>query len=121
MTGSGFAATVPAFAVVRVSTFDEAELARSAASIQEFQGLHASQPGYAGAITVDVGPGRRLMVNLWESEDDANSARENLLRPIGTLLGGAMNRSALIGAGPVLDIDIPIVATPTTHTHEVQQ
>ena len=114
-------ATVPTFAIIRVSTFDDAELARSAPDILQFQRLHASQPGYAGAITVDIGPGRRLVVNLWDGEDDANAARENLLRPIDTLLDRPMNGSSLIGAGPVIDIDIPVVATATTHIREVQR
>ena len=119
MTDHGLAAMVPAFAIVRVSTFDEAELARSAAGMLEFQRLHASQPGYAGTIAVDIGPGRSLVVNLWRSEEDANSARENLLGPIDALLGPAMNGSSLIGAGPITDIDLP-VGTRTTHDHEEQ-
>jgi len=119
MTRHAVATTVPTFAVVRVATFDQAELARSAADLQEFQRLHARQPGYAGAITIDIAPGRHLVVNLWESEEYANSARENLLSPIDTLLSRAMNSSSLIGAGTVIDIDFP-VATATTNIHEVQ-
>jgi hypothetical protein len=119
MSTQGVETRVPTFAIVRVSSFDPAQLARSAASLQEFQKLHAGQPGYAGAITIDIAPGRHLVVNLWESEEDANSARENLLSPIDTLLGAAMNGTTLIGAGPVIDIDLP-VATATTHIYEVQ-
>jgi hypothetical protein len=117
MTGQVSEAKVPKFAIARFSTFDEAGLVRAAADIDEFQRLHASQPGYAGTITVDIGSGRRLTVNLWESEEYANAARENLLSAIDTLLGGVMTASSLIAAGPVVAMDLPSFATPT-HINE---
>jgi hypothetical protein len=59
-------------------------------------------------------------VNLWESEAEADAARENLRSAIDALLGGVMTASSLIGAGPVVDMDIPVFATPT-HVHEDQR
>jgi hypothetical protein len=120
MTGQVTAPRVPKFAIVRVSTFDVASLVGAAAAVEEFQRLHASQPGYAGTITVDLGSGRRLAVNLWESEEDADAARENLRSAIDALLGDVMTDSALIGTGPVLRTDIRAYAPPT-QVHEEQR
>ena len=120
MTSQITAPKVPKFAIVRLSTFDEARLVGAAAAVDEFQRLHASQPGYAGTINVDIGSGRRLAVNLWESEADAGAARESLRSAIDALLGEVMTGSSLIGAGPVLGMDIHPSAPPT-QVHEEQR
>lgn len=113
MTGQISTAQAPKFAIVRISTFDGAGLARAVADIDEFQRLHASQPGYAGTLTVDLGCGRRLAVNLWESEEYADAARETLRNAIDSLLGDVMTDSSLIGTGPVLEMDIRAYAPPS--------
>jgi hypothetical protein len=113
MTSQISTAQAPKFAIVRVSTFDEAGLLRAVGAVDEFQRLHASQPGYAGTMTVDLGSGRRLAVNLWKSEEYADASRENLRNAIDGLLGDVMTDSSLIGTGPVLEMDIRACAPPS--------
>ncbi len=42
-------------AVLRLNTFDADKLAAASEQLEEFDRLHAVQPGYLGNVTVDVG------------------------------------------------------------------
>lgn len=106
MTSHAPAGNEPKYAIVRLSTFDDSKLAQSPADYAQFQRRHAALPGYAGSISVDLGAGRRLAVNLWRSEEDGDSARESLRDTIAALLGDALTGSQLIGAGPIAEIDL---------------
>jgi hypothetical protein len=56
------------YAVVRLNSFEANKLAGSADSLKQFDQAHAAQPGYVGSIVVDLQDGRRLVLNLWDSE-----------------------------------------------------
>ena len=62
------------FAVLRVNTFDPDKLSASEDLIAEFDRIHAAQPGYVGSVVVDLGRGRRLALNLWDSIEHSQAA-----------------------------------------------
>lgn len=100
------------FAIVRINSFDEHKLADATTDLRAFARLHASQPGYAGSVTVKLAEGRRLTVNLWDSELHAATGLSNLRAQVGRVLEPVMTApSQLIGAGPV-DTDL---ITPKPH------
>jgi hypothetical protein len=79
------------YAIIRKNAYDPAKLAHAGPALAEFQDLHAAQPGYAGSIDVDAGDGKRIIVNLWQTEQDArrhDSARAAPAAPAGTADGG---------------------------------
>lgn len=62
------------YAVVRLNPFEANKLANSADSLKQFDQAHAAQPGYVGSIVVDLQGGRRLVLNLWDSEAHSATA-----------------------------------------------
>ena len=96
------------YAVVRRNAFDPDRLAAASAALREFDELHAAQPGFQGTILIEEGDGRRLVVNLWRSEQDARAALAVLVPEVGRLLEPLMSEpSELIGVGTVLAADLP--------------
>jgi hypothetical protein len=94
-------------AVMRVNTFDPAKLADSSNQLEEFDRLHAAQPGYVGNVTVDLGGSRRFVLNLWDTEQH----RQEGLRALGPAVERLVNPllakpSELVGVGPVLESDL---------------
>jgi hypothetical protein len=95
------------YGVLRLNPFDPDKLAESADQLEEFDRLHASQPGFAGSIVVDLGSGRRFMVNLWQNEDASKAAFERLMPEVDRLLTPLLSEpSEFIGAGPVIAADL---------------
>lgn len=95
------------YAVVRELFYDPEKLAKAAGRLEEFQSLHAQQPGYVGSVTVDLGGGHRLAVNLWETEAQSIAARDALGPAVQRLLEPLMVApSKLVGAGPVVENDL---------------
>ncbi len=95
------------YAVLRLNSFDPDKLAQSADQLEEFDRIHASQPGFAGSIAVDLGSGRRFIVNLWQSEDASKAAFERLMPEVDRLLTPLLSEpSDFIGAGPVIAQDL---------------
>jgi hypothetical protein len=95
------------YAVLRLNSFDPAKLAVSADLLEEFDKIHAAQPGYVGSVVVDLGAGRRFALNLWESEQHSAAALGVLGPEVGRLLGPLMAApSQLIGVGRVLTSDL---------------
>jgi len=95
------------YAIVRDASYDGARLAQGAAQLDEFQAIHARQPGYQGTIVVDIGNGRRITVNLWESEGQATAALPKMVPEVERLLTPLLTAPAqLIGAGPVVISDL---------------
>ena len=95
------------YAIVRDNLYDSAKLAQGGDQLAEFQALHARQPGYRGTIVVDAGNGRWLAVNLWETAEHAEAARQALLPEVRRLLEPLMARpSQLIATGPVVLADL---------------
>ena len=43
------------YAVLRLNSFDPVKLAVSADRLEEFDKIHAAQPGYVGSVVVDLG------------------------------------------------------------------
>ncbi len=95
------------YAIVRDTTYDPAKLAEGQQQFDEFQTVHARQPGYRGSLVVDAGNGRQLAVNLWESEQDARAALPRMVPEVERLLGPMMaGPSQLVASGPVVLADI---------------
>ena len=95
------------YAVLRKNAFDPDRLAGSPDQLEEFDRIHASQPGYAGSIVVDLGSGRRFMVNLWQSEEASRAAFERLRPEVDRLLTPLLSApSEFLGAGPVIAEDL---------------
>jgi hypothetical protein len=93
-------------AVLRINSFDPGKLAAGQEQLEEFNKIHAAQPGFLGSVTVDLGEGRQFVLNLWDSEEHRVSGLEALgpavERFMNPLLAGP---SELIGVGPVVASD----------------
>lgn len=101
------------YAVARRNHFDQAQLARHHEDFEKFQRLHASQPGYAGNLTVELGGGELLTVTLWDSDSDARAAREILSPAVERLLNPLMTRpSELVGVGNIAVTDLMLARQP---------
>jgi len=95
------------YAIVRESTYHPNALERGRDRLDEFQALHAAQPGYAGTVVVELSAGRWLTVNVWESEEDARTALPAMAPAVERLLEPMMARpSEMIGAGRVVLTDL---------------
>jgi hypothetical protein len=89
------------YAIVRKNTFDQRKLDESSRQIAAFQRLHASQEGYAGSFTVDLGDGTNITVNLWDSEEGASRALSVLEAEVRRVLKPLMSApSQVLGVGP---------------------
>jgi len=94
------------FAIVRLNSFDQNKLAASSA-LEQFDQIHRAQPGYVGTIVVDLQAGRRMVLNLWESEEYSAAALSVLGSEVGRLLEPLMSDpSELVGAGTVISTDL---------------
>ncbi|HJQ86741.1 MAG TPA: hypothetical protein VJ820_04675 [Propionibacteriaceae bacterium] len=92
--------------MVRLNSFDPINLAGSAAP-EQFDQIHRTQPGYVGTIVVDLQAGRRLVLNLWESEEDSAAALSVVGPKSVRLLEPFMSHaSELVGAGTVISTDL---------------
>jgi hypothetical protein len=95
------------YAILRDSTYETPESARSSEAMAEFQQLHSSQPGYKGNVVVDAGNGRLFTLTIWETGADAAAARSALETEVRRLLGALMKYpSRLIGTGEVTTFDL---------------
>jgi hypothetical protein len=95
------------YAITRKNTYDPAKLAAAAPALGEFQALHAAQPGYAGGIDIDIGQGQRIIVNLWQSEQDARAGQAVLVPHVQRLIEPLMaGPSQLLGSGEVAATDL---------------
>lgn len=90
-----------AYAVIRINTLDPAKVAQAGDELRWFDELHAQQPGSLGGIVVDLGGGRQVLVDLWESEEQSRAGlavlgpwASQVLMPLLT------EPSQLLGAGP---------------------
>lgn len=91
------------YAVLRLNSFNPDRLAEARGQLEEFDRIHASQAGFEGTIVVDLGSGRRFMVNLWQSEDASKEAFERLAPEVDRLLTPLLSApSQFVGAGPVI-------------------
>lgn len=95
------------YAVLRMNSFDPNQLAASSESLERFDKIHTAQPGYAGSVVVDLGEGRRFVLNLWDSEESSTSALSVLEPEIGRLVSPLLvSPSELIGVGTVISSDL---------------
>jgi hypothetical protein len=101
------------YAVLRLNSYDPEKFERSRQSVEEFDKLHAAQPGYVGSVSVDLGGGRRFAVNLWQSSDHSREAMKVLVPEVDRLLGPLMSEpSQFVGAGEVISFDLPASPEP---------
>lgn len=95
------------YAIIRELVYDETKLAKAGEQLQEFQRLHKEQPGFIGNLTVEVGAGHQIVINLWENEAQSNAGREALGPVVQRIQAPLMSApSRLIGAGPVVYSDV---------------
>jgi len=95
------------YAVLRLNSFDPAKLAASREELEEFDRVHAAQPGYVGSVVVDLGESRRFALNLWESEQHSAAAFSVLGPEVQRLLVPLLSSpSKLIGVGTVISSDL---------------
>jgi hypothetical protein len=95
------------YAIIRKNTYDPAKLAHAGHALAEFQALHAAQPGYAGSIDVDAGDGQRIIVNLWQTEQNARAGQTVLVPHLQRLLEPLMaGPSQFVGFGEVAASDL---------------
>jgi hypothetical protein len=100
------------YAVVRINQLDPDRVRDAQHELDEFDQTHAAQPGYRGTLSVDLGGNRQLVVNLWESEQQAADARAALTPTVARLLNPVLTQpSQLLGAGPVHAFQL-LPATP---------
>ncbi len=96
------------YAVVRKVFYDPNKLAHAENQIQEFDAIHAAQPGYRGNLVVDAGEGRMVVVNLWQSEEAAKAALDVMVPVVQRLTEPLMTGPAeLVGVGQVVRQDLP--------------
>ena len=99
-------------AVLRINTYDPAKLAEQSDQLAEFDRIHAAQPGYLGTVTVDLGQGRRFLLNLWDTDEHRQDALAALGPAVEELVNPLFNSpSELIGVGEVISTDLH----PDTH------
>jgi polynucleotide 5'-kinase involved in rRNA processing len=102
------------YAVIRETVYDTERLAQASRQLDEFQTLHAAQPGYEGNIVVDTRDGRRITVTLWASEAHSTAARLVLEPEVRRLLAPLMAApSRIIGVGLVVTADVTSTAAGT--------
>lgn len=95
------------YAVVRETRYDPDRLTHASSELDEFQRLHAAQPGYEGNVVVDTTDGRRITLTLWASEAYSTAARLALEPAVRRLLTPLMAApSRIIGVGPVVTADV---------------
>ena len=91
------------YAILRKNTYDSTKLAKERERLEQFQELHAVQPGFRGTIEIDAGDGRRFVLNLWDSEESASAALPGMVPVVKRLLEPMMSApSELLGQGPVV-------------------
>lgn len=94
-------------AVLRINSYDPAKLADHADDLDEFDRLHAAQPGYLGTVAVDLGEGRRFVLNLWDSEEHRMAGLATLGPAVERLVNPVLSApSELIGVGEVVATDL---------------
>ncbi len=94
-------------AIARLNSYNPDKLAAAADRVDQFDKLHAAQPGYIGSVVVDLQAGRRLVLNLWESEKHSEAALSVLSPEVGRVLNPIMSKpSELVGVGTVLYTDL---------------
>jgi len=95
------------YAIVRLNSYNPDKLAAAGDRLEQFDKLHASQPGYVGSVVVDLQAGRRLVLNLWESEEHSVAALSVLGPEVGQVLNPLMSKpSELVAVGTVLSADL---------------
>jgi hypothetical protein len=95
------------YAVVRLNSFEANKLAGSADSLKQFDQAHAAQPGYVGSLVVDLQDGRRLVLNLWDSEAHSAAALSVLGPEAARVLNPLMSKaSEVIATGRVISTDL---------------
>ena len=103
------------YAIIRKNTYDPGKLAQAGNALAEFQALHAAQPCYVGSIDVDIGQGQRIIVNLWQTQQDAHAGMTVLIPHVQRLLGPlTAGPSELVGSGEVAITDL----TPRRQTSQ---
>ncbi|MFE4469791.1 hypothetical protein ACFRFH_13335 [Leifsonia sp. NPDC056824] len=110
------------YAVLRLNTFDPAGLDAHQDALAEFDRIHSAQPGYVGTMSVDIDGGKRFVLNLWNSPEDAAAALEVVGPAVGRLLVPLMAEpSEFIGAGEVTSTDLALDPSPgSPHPHALK-
>jgi hypothetical protein len=93
-------------AVLRINNYDPDKLSAGRDELEEFNKIHAVQPGFLGSIAVDLGGGRQFVLNLWDSEENRLAGLDALGPAVQNLINPLLARpSELIGVGTVISSD----------------
>jgi hypothetical protein len=93
----------PVYAILRINSYEPGALAAGTDRMAEFDRLHAAQPGFIGSAVVDLGGGRRFVLNLWDSVEASRAGLRVLAPEVERLLVPLMSApSQFLGAGPIL-------------------
>jgi hypothetical protein len=94
-------------AVLRINTYDPAKLAEHPDQLAEFDRIHAARAGYLGTVEVDLGQGRRFVLNLWDTDENRQAALAALGPAVERLVNPLFSApSELIGVGEVISTDL---------------
>jgi hypothetical protein len=97
------------YAIVRKNTYDPGKLARGQVQLREFNKLHAQQPGFRGSLSVDIGEGRSIIVNLWDDKRSAEAALPAMVPAVQQFVEPLFARpSELLGSGPMTLTDFRV-------------
>jgi hypothetical protein len=95
------------YAVFRETHYESGREAVATPQYQEFNAVHAKQPGYCATIVAEVSAGRLLTVTLWATEESMVAARQSLGPVVARTLNPMMTAPAvLLGTGPVVLNDL---------------
>lgn len=94
------------YAIVRRNTYDVDKLAEAQGQLQEFNRRHARQPGFLGSLSVDIGDGRSIVVNLRSDEESAEAALPSMVPNARQFIEPLLAEpSELLGRGPAILTD----------------
>jgi heme-degrading monooxygenase HmoA len=95
------------YAVVRHNTYDPARLAQARSNLDEFDHLHLQQPGFRGHLAIQAGDGSTIVVNVWDSQADAQAGLQALGPAVQRLVEPLLaQESVLLAAGEVVANDL---------------
>jgi hypothetical protein len=90
------------YAIARKNTYDTAKIPGAQEQLREFNKRHAEQPGFRGSLSVDIGEGRSIIINLWDDKASAEAALPAMVPVVQQYIEPLFAEpSELLGSGPV--------------------
>ena len=97
------------YAIVRKNTYDLGKLAGGQEQLREFNRRHAQQPGFRGSLSVDIGDGQSIIINLWGDRESAEAALPAMIPIVKQFVEPLLAAPPeLLGSGPVTLTDLNV-------------